>query len=341
MNAQTKLNEGILDSSLRLRSAAWSDLEAVAQLIYDSCAADGDAVVAVTPEELKHEWETPGFDLERDAFLVETAQGRVVGYEEFANEYEHVKLRTDGEVHPEFKGRGIGTSLLRVAEQRAREELSLARPGLRVALHSTINDRDPGSHALHQNEGYQPIRYHWRMEITLEGPPVTPNFPEGIELRPFIRGEHDVAVWQAQNEAWRDHWGSHDVSFDDWKHHRFDDPEFNPALWAVAWDGDQVAGFSLNRYRMGIGWIRTLGVRRPWRKRGLGEALLRHSFGEFYKRGTRTIGLGVDAQNPTGATRLYQKVGMHAASEFVTYEKELRPGRHADQEAETGQKGSE
>ena len=77
----------------------------------------------------------------------------------------------------------------------------------------------------------------------------------------------------------------------------------------------------------GIGWIRTLGVRPPWRKRGLGEALLLHSFGEFYKRGTKTIGLGVDAQNPTGATRLYQKVGMVAVSEFVTYEKGLRSGR--------------
>ncbi|HJR79547.1 MAG TPA: GNAT family N-acetyltransferase, partial [Anaerolineales bacterium] len=110
------------------------------------------------------------------------------------------------------------------------------------------------------------------------------------------------------------------------------DPEFDPSLWVIAWDGQEVAGFSLNRYRMGIGWIRTLGVRRPWRKRGLGEALLLHSFGEFYKRGTKTIGLGVDAQNLTGATRLYQKVGMHAASEYVTYEKELRPGRDIGEE---------
>jgi mycothiol synthase len=99
----------------------------------------------------------------------------------------------------------------------------------------------------------------------------------------------------------------------------------------IAWDGDQIAGFSQNRFRMGIGWIGTLGVRRPWRKRGLGEALLLHSFGEFYKRGTSTIGLGVDAQNPTGATRLYQKVGMYAASEFVTYEKELRAGREIEE----------
>jgi mycothiol synthase len=208
----------------------------------------------------------------------------------------------------------------------------LAEPEVRVSLHSTIDNRDPISHELHRNEGYEPLRYHWRMEIILDAPPPEPTFPAGIELRPFIKGEHDVAVWHAQNEAFRDHWGSHEVTLEEWKQSRFDDPEFDSALWPIAWDksSGEVAGFSLNRYRMGIGWIRTLGVRRPWRKRGLGEALLLHSFGEFYRRGMKTIGLGVDAQNPTGATRLYQKVGMVAVSEFLTYEKELRPGREPE-----------
>lgn len=331
MNTKSSMEEITIDPSLKLRTASWSDLEAVAKLIYDVCAADGDTVLAVTPEELRHEWETPGFHVEKDAFLVETSDGHVIGYEEFFNEYEHVRLRTDGYVHPQFKGRGIGTSLLRRVEQRAREEITLAEPEVRVTLHSTIDHRDPDSQNLHQNEGYQPLRYHWRMEIVLDGPSPEPKFPEGIELRPFIKGEHDVPVWQAQNEAWRDHWGSHDVTLEEWKRSRFDDPEFDPTLWQIAWDGDEVAGFSLNRYRMGIGWIRTLGVRRPWRKHGLGQALLLQSFGEFYKRGTKTIGLGVDAQNPTGATRLYQKVGMYIASEHVTYEKELRAGRNIDE----------
>jgi mycothiol synthase len=322
----------LLRAGFRLRAAQWSDLEAVAQLIYDDCAAGGDTTVAVTPEELKHEWETPGFDLERDAFIVETRDGRVAGYEEFSNEYAHAKLRTDGYVHPDFTGHGIGTALLRFVETRAREEIALAEPDVRVVLRSLIDNRDPSSHELHRNEGYQPLRYHWRMEIVLDGPPAEPKFPAGIELRPFVKGEHDVVVWQAQNEAWRDHWGSHDVTLEEWKRSRFDDPEYDPSLWAIAWDGDEVAGFTLNRYRMGVGWIRMLGVRRRWRKRGLGEALLLHSFGEFYRRGTKTIGLGVDAQNPTGATRLYQKVGMYIASEFVTYEKELRSGRNVDEE---------
>jgi ribosomal protein S18 acetylase RimI-like enzyme len=81
---------------------------------------------------------------------------------------------------------------------------------------------------------------------------------------------------------------------------------------------------------MGLGWVGTLGVRCPWRKKGLGLALLQHSFDEFYKRGRSTIGLGVDASNPTGATRLYQRAGMYIASEFLTFEKELRPGKEVE-----------
>ena len=332
MDTKLSFYESLLDTNFQLRPVRWSDLDAVARLIYDVCAADGDTSVAVMPEELKHEWENPGFTLEQDAFLVESRDGRIAGFEEFNNGHAHAILQTDGYVHPEFKGRGIGTALLRVIEKRSLDEMPLAEPDVRISLRSTIDSRDEASHDLHRNEGYQPLRYHWRMEVVLDGPLPVPKFPEGIQLRPFVKGEHDVAVWQAQNEAFRDHWGSHDQTFEEWKHSRFGDPEFDPSLWAIAWEGDEVAGFSLNRFRMGIGWIRTLGVRRPWRKRGLGEALLYHSFGEFYRRGMKTIGLGVDAQNPTGATRLYQKVGMYAASEFLTYEKELRPGRDVDEE---------
>jgi len=208
MNTNDSTHEITLDPSLSLRAVRWSDLEGVAQLIYDACAADGDTTVAITPDELKHEWQTPEFELERDAILVETLDGRIVGFEEFDNEHAHAILHTDGYVHPNFKGRGIGTTLLRAVEKRARAEMALAEPDVRVSLRSIIDNRDPDSHDLHRNEGYQPLRYHWRMEIILDSPPPESRFPEGIELRPFIKGEHDVPVWRAQNEAWRDHWAA-------------------------------------------------------------------------------------------------------------------------------------
>ena len=327
MTTQLKLETPHLDSSLSLRSVQWTDLEAVAKLIYDVCEADGDTTVAVTPEELANEWKNEGFSVERDAVLVETRDGRVVGYEEFFNEKDHYHLNADGYVHPEFKGLGIGTSLLRFVEAHARKEIALAEPDLRVFIRGSIDNKDTEAHSLHKTEGYFPIRYHWRMEIKLQEAPPSVIWPDGIELRPFVKDKHAIVVWEAQNEAFRDHWGSHDVTFEDFAHNRFAASKFDPTLWVVAWDGDEVAGFSINRFRMGIGWIGTLGVRRPWRKKGLGLALLEHSFGEFYKRGMTTIGLGVDASNPTGATRLYQRAGMYVASEFATYEKEIRPGR--------------
>jgi ribosomal protein S18 acetylase RimI-like enzyme len=163
------------------------------------------------------------------------------------------------------------------------------------------------------------------METKLQDAPALAVFPAGVELRPFIEDEHAKAVWQADNEVFRDHWGSHEFTFEGWSN-RFSNPNFDPTLWMVAWDGNEIAGFSQNRMRQGIGWVGTIGVRRPWRSQGLGLALLHQTFGEFYKRGTTTIGLGVDSANLTGATRLYERAGMYVASELALYEKELRAG---------------
>ncbi len=317
-----------LHPSLTLRSANWADLNAVAKLTHDVAQMEGDASFVLTAEELANEWKSEGFSVERDVFIVETQNGRVVGSEEFYNEKDHYKLKADGCVHPEFRGLGIGTSLLENIVERAQAEMELTDPDVRVFIQSTINNKDEAGHVLLQAEGYSPIRYYWRMEIKLQAAPSAVTFPAGIKLRSFIQDEHAVAVWQADDEAFRDHWGSHDRTYEEWSHGKFGNPNFDPTLWMIAWDGEQIAGFSQNRYRKGIGWIGTLGVRRPWRKIGLGLALLQHSFGEFYKRGTTTIGLGVDASNPTGATRLYQRAGMYVASEFATYEKELRTGRN-------------
>ena len=319
-----------LSKNLTLRHAGWTDLEAVAQLIYDVCEADGDTTVANTPEELRNWWNTEGFNIETDAFVVEAQDGSLAGYEELFNENAHAHLNADGYVHPKFKGLGVGTSLLHAAEVRAREHIPLAAPELRVFIRVSTDSKDETGNAMFAHEGYSVIRHHWRMEIKLDKAPPAVILPEGIKLRPFIREQHDRLVWEADNEAFRDHWGSHESTFEEWQHRKFGRSDFDPSLWMIAWDGDQIAGYSQNRFRMGIGWIGTLGVRRPWLKKGLGLARLQHSLGEFHKRGMNTIGLGVDASNPTGATRLYQRAGMYVASEFVTYEKELRAGQNLE-----------
>jgi mycothiol synthase len=321
-----------LGTGLSLRNAQWADLEPVAQLILDVCTNDGDATVAASPDDLKNEWRTPDFNLEADAWVVTISDGRVVGYEEFVNRYAHASLQGDGYVHPDFMGKGIGTAMLRALEKRAREEMELAEPDLRVFIRNGMSIGDTVSREMHEAEGYKPIRFSWRMEITLDVAPTISTWPEGLELRPFDLDEHNRAVFEAHEEAFSDHWGHTPGDFETWQVRMSGKEDFDPSMWYIAWDGDEIAGYSLCRYRMGIGWVGTLGVRRPWRKRGLGLAFLTHSFTEFYRRGMLTIGLFVDASNPTGATRLYQKAGMHSAAEYVIYEKELRPGREPEVE---------
>lgn len=320
-----------LDPALRLRAVTPADANPIADLIYAVCEADGDTTVADTPEDLLHYWQTAGFNLATDAVLVQTEDGRVVGYQDFYNIKDHAHLAIDGYVHPDYQGTGIDRALMQWAEGRAREDVKRAAPDLRVFIRSMMDGNDEIAIALHKEMGYTLIRHQWRMEITLNEMPTIPPFPAGIELRPFDQEAHARLVWQADNEAFSEHWGSHATTFEEWKFRKFERPEFDPSLWLIAWDGDQIAGFSQNRYRMGIGWVGTLGVRKPWRKHGLGMALLKHSFASFYQRGMPTIGLGVDAANSTGATRLYEKAGMHVASEFVTFEKELRPERSLEE----------
>ena len=326
------LVETELRTGLNLRNARWADLEPVAQLILEVCTHDGDATIAVPPEELKSEWEAPGFNLETDTWVVTTAEGRVVGYEEFVNRYAHASLQGDGYVHPDYMGNGIGTAMLRALEARARKDMELAEPEHRVFIRNGMSIGDTVSREMHEAEGYKPIRFFWRMEITLDEPPLASIWPEGIELRPFDVDAHTYLVYRANEEAFSDHWGHTPHPFEEWQHRMIESENFDPSLWFVAWEGDQIAGYTLNRYRNESGWVGSLGVRRPWRKRGLGLALLYHSFADFYKRGTKVISLGVDAANLTGATRLYQKAGMHVAAEYVTYEKELRPGREPEVE---------
>jgi mycothiol synthase len=332
MNTQLQVNETYLDPSLKLRLAQWADMKAIAQLILDVCIADGDPTIATSEEELQRFWKSPEVALEKDAWIVETNDGKLVGYQEFYNRHAHASLHGDGYVHPEFHSLGIGTAMLRALEARAREEMNLAASNLRVFIRNGMPTGDISARQLHETEGYRPIRFFWHMEIELDEPPRMPEWLAGIELRPFDLEHHNRAVFESHEEAFSDHWGHTPGTFEHWQHNMTSREDLDPTLWFIAWDGHEIAGYSLCRYRMGIGWVGTLGVRRPWRKRGLGEALLLHSFGEFYKRGMKTVGLGVDAENPTGATRLYKKAGMHVAADYVTYEKELRPGREPEEQ---------
>ncbi len=269
------------------------------------------------------DWTWPGFDLSKDALLVLDDRGQIVGYECLLGLYPNGRSDTDGYVHPDFAGRGIGTYLLRWADARARERFSELPILPHSYLQSTTFGNDPLSKRLFEAEGYFAVRHHWRMEIDLVEAPDPVEWPTGITVRAYVPGQDEHAIWEAMNEIFTEEWNYVVQPFEEWLAAKITGDEADPSLFLLATEGEQIIGISRGMYRQDEGWIRTFGVRPAWRKRGIALALLHHSFGEFYRRGKTNVGLGVDSQNPTGATLFYERGGMHATLTFDTYQKDL------------------
>lgn len=304
-----------------VRPARTGDIDAVHDLTAAVDLADFGTAEGYSVEELRDEW--AGLDMDRDTWIVESPDGAIVGYA-YIRDRRHVRLDVEGYVHPDHAGKGIGTALIRASEARAREHLPLAPDNARVVLHNWINGKNADACALLEREGYEPVRYFLRMETEL-GEGELPAWPEGLSVRGFDAGTDERRFFEASEEAMSDHWGHVPIDFDDWKQRRMGET-FEPALWFVAEENGEPAGVMLGSVSEGIGWVDTLGVRRPWRQRGLGMALLRHAMATFRDRGLTRMALGVDAANPTGATRLYERAGMHVVQQHATYGKTLREG---------------
>jgi mycothiol synthase len=222
-----------------------------------------------------------------------------------------------GDVRPELRGRGLGTALLALTEARARE-LGAG------AIRSESFAQDRAAVELLERHGYRPVRRHYEMRIELgDEPPPEPEWPDGLTVAPFRDGD-GPAFHAALGESFEEEWGHTPIEYEEWRRARLEADDFDPEVWAVVRDGDEVAAVvRCDPFRYGGGWVGALGVRKPWRRRGLGLALLRHTFRVFHVRGERSVGLGVDSENPTGATRLYERAGMHVETENVTFEKSL------------------
>jgi ribosomal protein S18 acetylase RimI-like enzyme len=158
------------------------------------------------------------------------------------------------------------------------------------------------------------------MAIELGEDPTQPAFPVDT-----FREEDAPTFHAALEEAFEDHWEHRADGFDEWWSRQRRRPGYDPSLWFLIRDGAEIAAVVRNDpNRLGGGYVSALGVRRPWRGRGYGRALLLRSFREFRLRGTSRASLTVDAANETGATRLYESVGMHVEQENVVWEKLLR-----------------
>ena len=325
----TRLPEGFTS-----RGAGMDDLEPAVRLFnrWSQGVLGRDEISDA--EAIGTEWRSPQFDPARDIRLILAPGGQMAGYiEVWTTAKPPVHPWIWGRVDPDYEGLGLGTWLLEWAEERARLVLDQIPAEMRVAPRVGIYHRAERSRNLFEEMGYGYIRSSYTMQIEMEAPPPDPVWSEGITVRTFNPETDLEAVYRADIDSFRDHFGFVEEPYAEglarFKHFQTGHG-FDPSLWFLAMDGNEVAGISLCRAHgyddPDRGWVGTLGVRRPWRKRGIGLALLRQSFAEFYRRGKRKVGLGVDAQNLTGALHLYEKAGMHVYEAFDLFEKEFRSG---------------
>jgi mycothiol synthase len=277
-----------------------------------------------TEEDVLADWEAPRFDRLRDAWVAPAPEGRLSGYATVWEKDPGRELTSTILVHPEDWATGVGERLLAATEARAAERVRAAgSTSARLAM--VVPSVNAARIALARAAGYQHTRTYVRMDIDLTGREIRCVEPAGIEIRRFRLGVDDRALHEAIEESFADHFRHVREPHEEWMALRTQDPRFNPDLWFVAWDGAEAAGGILG-YDLGdICWIRELGVRRAWRRRGLGMALLLRSFEDFRSRGRHQICLGVDSDNAYRATRLYERAGMVVGQEHEFWEREIRP----------------
>jgi mycothiol synthase len=305
-----------------------SDFGPLAELMTTANLADG---IEEIPDEavLRSEYEHHSdFDPTTDTLFAEV-DGRLVAYGEVSRSVRDSTsvYTTSGTVHPAWRRRGLGRAILRHNERRLREMAAGHEdPGGRV-LNAWIDDDAGGARELLEAEGYRPVRYGFAMiRPRLDDLPEAP-LPDGLEIR-AVRPQDHRAIYDADTEAFLDHWGARERTDEDFAA-MFAAPYLDTSLWRVGWDGDEVAGSVMaaiwptenERLDVRRAWLEHISVRRPWRRRGLGRALIVSALDGLRERGIDEAMLGVDGENPTGALGLYESLGFVVKAHGSTWRK--------------------
>ena len=324
-----------------LRCAAPGDVVAAQQVLDAAESADcGEPRRHDT--RLEMEFRDPRLDLARDVWVVvppaascSSAAGSSSSLAAVAvvwAPHASGEIPSDQYVHPDHRGRGLGAALLDAVEERAVELAATLAPGVNGTLMTWCEPSSDEWYAALKARGFVCTREYFEMRIDLgeDAAPgalaaalARPRWPEGIVARPLREGRDEPAIHIADAEAFAEHHMVEPRTYAEWRLRHIDRPDFDPGLWLVAWDGDEIAGYVAAFVADDGGLVDDLAVRRAWRRRGVGIALLQEEFRALATRGVTVVRLLVDAQNVTGAARLYENAGMLIARRFEVLAKKL------------------
>ena len=305
----------------RVRAPVRADLEAIVGLL-NACDVAETGWPDTAADDVSGDWDLAGFELTKDAWIAEAGDASVVGYAYTGDQVRTGELEADVWVHPEHAEPELARRLLGLAERRARQLASgrgYAAPALDVFCDST----NAVKRELLQGRGFTLRLTVIRMAIDLEADLREPGPPAGVELREFRAGDDDRAMYAAMTEAFADHYRQSDEPYEAWRARLLGRGAFDPGSWALAWAGSEPVGGLIAYDKGDLGWIQGLGVRRAWRRSGIGGALLAHAFAALARRGQLRVELAVDAEGETRALGVYERSGMHIVQAYELYEKRL------------------
>jgi GNAT superfamily N-acetyltransferase len=294
-----------------VRPARLEDVESVYGLVEKQNIADyGQALRSL--DDLRKLWGR--IDLETDTCTAH-ADGQIAGYAELRDSDSlYIYLADRGNVDLAFQ-------LLTILEEKA-----VAHKTEKVKLFTRISEKNNTLLQLFASNGYKSNLSFLMMELEMDSPPPAADPVEGITIRAFVPGQDETATYHADEEASQDKGYHTPLSYEEWvKRMRMDQESFDPGIWFIACEGNEIVGVALNMHdrKTNIGWVDHLSVRRMWRRKGIGRALLLHSFGEFFRSGVRHVKLNVDSKSLTNAPRLYEQVGMKTIQQYHIYTKEI------------------
>jgi mycothiol synthase len=306
-----------------------ADYPDLARIITASARGEGDDRVE-TAEALGSAYDhLERCDPERD-LLVAEVDGIPVAYSRvwWDDEADGRVYKLVGFVDPAYGGRGIGAAVLAWNEARLREIAAIHDVSTKL-VQAFVGDGNESATALIRDAGYEPVTYMAEMVRPSVGDLPDHELPAGLEIRP-VREEDIRTIWQADMEAFKDHWGYVEPTEVEYERFRAY-PYLDPTLWKIAWDDEGVAGqvksfidtAQNEAHGRNRGWTEAISTSRRWRRRGVAKALIVESIRELATRGMTEVALGVHTENPNGAYQLYESLGYEVSRTWTTYRKPL------------------